>query len=217
MQTITRRQFVVWALAIASVLGTGHVRAQEYTLGFYIVPKIGTGTITDPFRPKYIGDLVGVRWSAIDYGLDPTFLVGANLTAEQHAFVAGQSDAYAIPPLETTVGGNPTLNQVVNRLEQSSIPGTWVQETTTYRVLTGRVGRFCLILQRLHGRHNKRLFEPGTTLDSTLSETLLQQLIDVGASFGLNTAGFSTALTVREALILLGDQLPAFTLEGETF
>lgn len=217
MQTITRRQFAVWALAIAIGLGTGYARAQEYTLAFYIVPKIGSGTFVDPYRPKYIGDMVGVQWSAMDYGLDPTFLVGANLTAEQHAFVAGQSDAYAIPPLETAVGGNPALNQTVNRLEQSSIPGSWVQATTTYRVLTGRVGRFCLILQRLHGRHNKRLFEPGTTLDSNLTETLLQQLIDVGTSFGLNTAGFSTALTVREALILLADQLPPFSLAGEAF
>ena len=217
MQTITRRQVAVWALAIALALGTGSVRAQEYTLGFYIVPKIGTGTIEDPLRPKYIGDMAGVQWSAMDYGLEATFLVGANLTADQHTFVASQSDAYAIPPLDTTVGGNPTLNQTQNRLEQSSIPGTWVQATTTYRVLTGRVGRFCLIVQRLRGRHNKRLFEPGTTLDSNLTDSLLQQLLDVGSSFGLNTAGFSTALTVREALILLADQLPAFSLAGETF
>lgn len=186
-------------------------------MNFYIVPKIGTGSPTDTYRPKYVGDLAGVAWSAMDYGLDDTFLVGAQTDATQHATLTGYGDVLAVPPLDEVVGGNPTLNRVKNSLEQRSIPAHWLTAGTSWRVALGTVGRFCLILQRLHGRHGRRLFEPGMTLDTTLSAPVLTELQDVGASFALQTSALSTSTVVRDALTLLGDQLPPFRLAGETF
>jgi hypothetical protein len=191
---------------------------------FFIVPRVGSGTtLTDTFRPAYFGQvatfpqLAGVLYQAMDYGLDPTFLVGADVTQAQHDFLSVQSDVFALPLLDTTVGGNPTLNQIRNRLEQRSIPGSWLVAGTTYRQIVGRVGRTCQILQRMHGRHNQRLFEAGVTLDSLLTSTLLTTLVDIGTSFGMTTSGLSTAITVRQALLVLADQFPQIHLAGEVF
>lgn len=215
---MTRRQWLAGVvLGVALVVGAARTVEAQTEVGFYIVPKIGSGTFQDSYRPKYFGDMVGVEWYGMPYGLDATFLVGAFLTPEQQTTLAANADVYVVPPLNDAVGGNPVLNQTRNRLEAQSIPGSWVESTTTNRQLVGRIGRVCLILQRLNGRHNKRMFEAGVGLDSNLTQTLLNQLLDVGASFNLNMGGFSTALTVRQALLLMADQLPAFVLAGETF
>ena len=185
---------------------------------FYLVPKVQESTPTGlMFVPKYFASMNIAPRASMDYGLDPQFLVCAEVTPEQHAFLQAQSDVLVIPPLDDVVGGNPTLNQVRNRLENENIPATWIQSTTTWRLIVGRVGRYCLILQRLHRLHNKRLFEPGTTLDSQLSPTLLAQLQDVGRSLGLNVSALTLSTIVRDALTGLGDQLPAFVLLVESF
>jgi hypothetical protein len=183
---------------------------------FYLVPKVGAGTITDPFRPKYFTEN-GISFSGLDLGIEPTILVGADTTDAQHAILAAQSDVYAIPALTSTVGGNPTLNQTRNRLEQRGIPGSWVIASTTYRAIVTRIGDTCRIAQRLNGRHKNRLYPTGVTLDSTLTQDLLTQLTDIAGSFGISAAGLSTSTTLRQALITLGDQLPPFVLAGETF
>ena len=153
----------------------------------------------------------------MDLGIEPTFIVGAFLTAAQHTFVSAQGDVMVFPALDTAVGGNPTLNQVRNNLEQRNIPGSWVVATTTWRQVIGEVGRNCLLLQRLSGLHKTRLFPPGVSLDSTPNQTVLTQLTDVGQSFGLTTSGLSLALTVRDNLRLLTVQMPPFSLIGEVF
>lgn len=186
---------------------------------FYIVPKVLESTpFGETWRPKYI-PAMGVRWAAMDYGLDPQFLVGANVSQAQHDFLAAQSDVIVIPPLDQQVGGNPTLNQVRNRLEQQNIPASWIQATTTWRQVTGNIGRYSMLLQRLHGMHNQRLFEPGVSLDSTLTPTLLSRLQGVGTSFlpALNVSALTLTTTVRDALMGLGDQIPRVDLMGEVF
>lgn len=194
-------------------------------MGFYIVPKIGSGaSVTDPHRPKYFSQIdaatwptmAGVLFSGMPYGLEPVYLVGANVTAPQATFLAGQGDVYAVPSLNSQVGGNPTLNQIRTRLEGLGIPGSWVASTTTNRQLLGRLGRVMQIAQRLHGRHNKRVLD-GVSLDSNLTQTSLTELSNVGQSLGLDVSGLSTAITVRAAILLLADQVPAFSLAGEVF
>jgi hypothetical protein len=213
---VSRRH--VFGVLLALVLVPAAAVAQETSLGFYLVPKVGTGTALDPFRPKYIGDLAGVQWSAMDLGIEPTFIVGANLSAAQHTSVSGQSDVFAFPAnIDGAVGGNPTLNRVRNGLEQRNIPGADIASTWTWRQVIGRVGDTCLILQRLNGQHQTRLFPPGVSLDSQPDQPVFEQLVSVGQSFGLTTSTLSIALTVRENLLRLSDQLPGFTLGGEVF
>lgn len=169
----------------------------------------------DPFRPKYLTAL-GVPYSAMDYG-DGTFLVGVALTDPQHAALIANADVIAFPPLADVVGGNPTLNQIRNELESRSIPGAWVQSTTTYRELVGTVGRLTLIVQRMAGSLGKKLFGTGNGLNTTLTTTLRDDFIAVGQSFGVNTSGITTSITVSAALMLLANQMPSFSLAGEVF
>lgn len=215
MQPITRRAMIAAGLALLLTAGTA--QAQGAVLGFYLVPKIGTGTTPlDPVRPKYIGDL-GVFYSAVDLGLEPTFLVGAVLTPAQHTAVTSNSDVFAFPDINTQVGGNPTLNRVRNELEQRNLPGNWIDSATAWRDVIGSILRNAFILQRLRGTHKTRLFEPGVSLDSVPSQNLLDQLVDVGQSFGLAVEALSLALTVRADLEILTDQMPPITLIGEVF
>lgn len=185
-------------------------------MGVYLVPKIGTGTMSDPWRPKYIGNMAGVRWAGMDLGIEPTFLVVATLTAAQELIVA-QPDAVVVPPLDTAVGGNPTLNQTRNNLEQRNVPGSWIVATTLWRQVVGEVSRNCLILQRLEGNHRVRLFEPGVSLDSQPSAVLFDLLVNVGQSFSLTTSALAATITVRDNLRILTAQLPPLFLGGETF
>jgi hypothetical protein len=211
------RRFM-FAVVMALSLFAGTAQAQETTLQFYMVDKIGTGARTDPYRPEYIGDMAGVAWSAMDLGIEPTFIVGANLTADQHTFVSNQSDVFAFPAnLDAPVGGNPALNRVRNGLEQRNIPGSDIQASWTWRQVIGRIVESCFILQRLNGRHQRRLFEPGVSLDSAPSAELLADLIDVGQSFGMNTSALSIAVSVRENLLALTGQVPPIGLAGEVF
>jgi hypothetical protein len=217
----------ILALLAGLVLFAAPVQ-ETTTLAFYLVPKIGAGTFFDTFRPKYIGDFGTARdpmtpqavarpqWAGMDLGIEPTFLVGANLTAAQHTFVQSQGDVMVIPALDTVVGGNPTLNQTRNALEQRNIPAN-ITAATTWRQVVGIVGRNCLILQRLNGLHKTRLFPAGVSLDSQPNQAVLDQLVSVGQSFGMNVSGLSIALTVRENLLLMTAQMGAFSLMGEAF
>jgi hypothetical protein len=219
------RRLALATLATLSMMG-GVTFAQETSLRFYIVPletvvlvlpAPGGGTFEMVVtRPKYIGEL-GASYSSMGYGLDATALVGANLTDAQHAFVSGQGDVVVIQPLDNAIGGNPVLNQTRNKLEQTGIPADQIVASTTNRQMVGLVGRLCLIRQRLQGRQNKRLFESGVTLNSNLTPDLLDQLVDVGGSFGLDTSSLNLGVTVRQALLILAGQLPAFSLAGEVF
>lgn len=183
---------------------------------FYLAPKVGTGTITDPRRAKYFSEQ-GIFSSGMDLGIESLFLVGADTDDAQHSFLSAQGDITVIPPLDQVVGGNPTLNVVRNKLEQAGIPGTWIQATTTYHQIVSTSGDTCMIAQRLNGLHKKRLYPPGVTLDSTLSPEMLAEFQSIADSFGIDDSMLSTSTTVRQALLALGNQLPPFTLAGVQF
>jgi hypothetical protein len=71
----------------------------------YLVPRTGTNTylphgdtkILDVYRPKYIGDLEGVHWTAETYGAAPVFLVTADLSDFDDAEITSQSDVFRFP------------------------------------------------------------------------------------------------------------------------
>lgn len=184
-------------------------------LHFYLVPT--DGGVTSPRVPKYFGDpTVRTFLGAIRYGPDH-YLVGADLPDADHATVSGFSDVFVIPPLNQAVGGNPTLNQVRNELKARSIPGDWVQATTTWRQVVGRVGRCAQILQRMFSTLGRHLFGGGNALSTTLTTSLRDDFIATGQSFNFNVNGITTSVTVETALLLLADQFPPFVVAGETF
>lgn len=212
----SRRQVIVGLALLLSGLVGAVASAQEVTsVRFYLIPRVGTGTFPDPFRPKYLREM-GVTYSSMDY-TDGTFLVGATLTDAQHTTLIANADVFSVPALDVAIGGNPTLNQVKTELASRTIPNDWVVATTTWRQLLGQVGRYAQILQRMFGSLGRSLFGTGNALNTTLTTQLRDDFISVGQSFGLDTGGITTAITINAALTTLATQMPSFTLSGQTF
>jgi hypothetical protein len=182
---------------------------------YYLVPKAGTGVVADPYRPAYVGDL-GVPWQGMDYGLEPVFLVRADVTTPQHNGIVANADADAFPAnLENTVGSN--LATVSAQLEAKGIPGDWVTAGMTFRAVLRWVARLFCIAQRLNGRARLRLLSE-QTLDSTvgdLSAARRQALNDAAQSLGLDTSSITLAMTIRQALKILGNQITLPIVIGE--
>lgn len=71
----------------------------------YLVPQIGTNTYLphgagkelDIYRPKYFGDMTGVKWTGQDYSVNGLWLVTADLSDFDHSFILSQSDAFVFP------------------------------------------------------------------------------------------------------------------------
>lgn len=179
---------------------------------FYIVPKTGTGV--DPFdgyRPRYVSDL-NVGWVGLDYGDEPTFLVGADVTTAQHTSLVANADVTAAPAdLGVTVGGN--LASVQAALEARNIPSHWVTADMPYKRVLWGIGCIMLLAQRA----DFRFFETGVTLNTTIAQlttaqrTRLQNLAD---ALGMDRSGVTGSTTMRQALRLLAQQMGEFQMNG---
>jgi len=183
---------------------------------FYLVPKAGTGqTIDDVYRPKYFMNglgqgLIAGAIVAMDYGLEPVFLVAADVTNAEHTTINANSDVTALPlNIDLAVGVN--LATVTGKLDALGLPSDWVDATTTYRQILRKVTQFMQLAQRLHGLFNLRVLPVGISLNSTvgsLSANQRQKLADAIASFPNGTASEITAgMTIRAALKTLADQI----------
>jgi hypothetical protein len=187
----------------------------------YLVPKVGSGASQDDaLRPKYVvnADLsptIAGRLDWLHYGLEPVFLVAANVTAGEHAALVAHGDVVSVPAsLDVTVGAN--LAAVKTALETLGVPCQWVVTGTTYRAIVRVVTQLMLLAQRLEGAHQVRLLPAGITLDSTvgdLSATQRQRMADTITSLGGTFDGVTLATTMRAAVKGLADQLsPLATL-----
>lgn len=187
---------------------------------FYIVPKIGTGSSTaDPIRPKYIAAL-GVPFAAMDYGLEDTFLVGADVSAQQHTDLAVNVDVISVPQDIDNEIGLTALSTVQSKLEGLHIPAGWVTVNHTYRDVLRVTGRLFLFMQRFHGRELRKFFESGITLDTRINELTQAQrnaLENAAVSMGVDVSGITGPMLIRQALKIVADQIPPFILLGETF
>lgn len=165
---------------------------------FYLVPKIGSGTNTDTFRPKYFQPTEGdawIRWSAVDG--DDWMLVKAETTPEQHTTLVGYADVLAAPAnLSDRVTGVPAMR---TRLEAFGIPSEWVTASTTYGDVIKAVATHAHFSQKMRRRG-------GTirTLDVPLKDVpaARERLRDVASQFGVdaNSVGVTANMTVRQAL-----------------
>jgi hypothetical protein len=224
---LSRRALLAFVCVIALGLPSAAM-AQEDELRFYVVPSERL-TPTGPLFPKYfgaawaptLGDAVLI-YQAIQYGPEHR-LVASVLPQSAHDFIASQNDAFAIGPLDEAIGGNPTLNRVRNSLEALGIPGTWITASTTWREVVRRTGTTAQIIGRMRGALGRRIFDNGVGLNTTLSESLRDELVIVAASLAtlqqitIDTSGVTTQINVRTALLLIGDQLKPFMLAGEVF
>lgn len=207
--------------------------AQEpVAVRFYIVPKIGTGAIKDPFRPKYVTPetkeapvpppLIAADYNSMDYGAESVFLLAVDVTAAQHTTLSAQTDVLSIPtPIDTNVSAV-ALPTVQSKLEALNIPGTWVTTSTTYRQVLRVVAKAILLAQTYNGLFEglQRIFDAGITLDTRwnqLTNAQQNRLLQVASTLGADSSGVTSTTTMRVILRTLAEQLPGLTIRGEAF
>lgn len=186
---------------------------------FYVVPKFTPDGPDPAIEPKYIGAL-GVPYAAMDYGLEDTFLVGADVTTEQHNALAAEVDVISVPANLDSQIGLTALATVENKLEGLHVPADWVTTSHTYRDVLRLTGKLFLYMQRFHGRQLSVFFTGAITLDTRVNQLTTAQrnaMLDAAISLGLDTSAITGPMLLRQALKILADQIPSFTLSGETF
>ena len=167
--------------------------------------------------PKYVHS-VGVNWAMMDFGLEPTAIVCADVTAGQHTQLAGQADVTAIPAdLDSQIGG--ALATVAAELEALNLPSDWVNATHTYRFVLQMVTGVIRVAQRVHGIRgtNGRLFPAGKTLDTQynqLAPGIQSALVQAAAGMGIDHSSLTNTSTLRAILRTFGNQLPPISLLG---
>lgn len=186
---------------------------------FYLVPKVALTPVLLGSGPRYIASL-GVTYAAMDYGFDPTYLVGAEVTAGQHTALAAEPDVTTIPlNLDNTITAA-ALPQVEAALEALQIPAGWVTTAHTYREVLSIVGRLFRFMGVFRKRQLRSFFESGVTLNLRINELTQAQrdaLEDAAVTQELSSASITGTTLVRQALKIWIDQMPGFTLFGEAF
>lgn len=196
---------------------------------FYLVPVESAVGTRGPKYFAYTGDpdppalLPGVQWQMMDFGSEPTALVGAEVTPAEHTTLSGQSDVTSIPPLlDNELGAN--LATVQGKLEALNLPADQVMSTHTYRqVLRGVIAIF-LVAQRFYSLgvsqpDGGRLFPPGITLATTLGQLSSNARIDLSTAasqLGYDYRGLVLSSTLRTVLKKLATQSVAAQFVGVT-
>jgi hypothetical protein len=150
----------------------------------------------------------GVDWAMMDFGLEPTALLAASMTAGQVSTLAGLSDVTMIPVnLDNTLSGN--LATVQAALESLHIPADALTAGTTYRQVVRGIIAIFAVAQRFHGRHNGQLFPAGITLSTTLgdlSQVVRNELKASAEELGYDYSGLTLTSSLRDVLKKLATQ-----------
>lgn len=173
------------------------------TLRFYLVPE--NRATPDTREPKYVNTdatLAGLVWSAMDYGIEPVFILAANVTPAQHTALSAYSDVISIPVNIDAAIGSGALSTVKARMEALYIPADWVTATTTWRQALAAVLRMAQYMQRLHGLHGLQV-SSRRSLDTAMSavpSSIRAQMQTAAQSFGWNTSAITPSWTLRQVL-----------------
>lgn len=193
---------------------------------YYIVPEIGGGaplnsTTPDALRPKYFGDMSGIAWASMPFGLEGVRIVGCALSDFDHAFVASKPDAVILPSDLTGVLDAAAASALQTQLETKNIPAQWVAAGMTYGQVLRKVVHIFQFMQRLNGHAGmSRLLANGVTLDSPFNGipgAAKNKLKTAAQSFGWDTSGFTPGSTMRQILKAAADQWvgPVFCGDAE--
>lgn len=181
-------------------------------INLYLMPATGAGTKADPNRGKYWDDLAAFSRAEMDYGLEPVFLVAADVDASTDTAMRAHADVTGVPQnLNGTVGAG-AVTATKNALEAFNIPAGWVTAGITWKTVVRTTATIFQIAQRLHGLGAARLFSAGVTLDTQFNQLTAgqrQKLLDAADSFNFDRSGLTGAATMRVILKALADQWPA--------
>lgn len=176
----------------------------------YIVPA---ATTTTPFgtrrEPKYFSSL-GVPWGGMDYGFQPVFLIGADLSVAQDTSVVANADVFAFPfNLQATISGA-GVNARKNRLEDFFIPGDGVFNGMTEQACARYVAGLIQFMQRLNGvLGNEVVIDASAKLNvqwSAISANYQAAIIEAAQSLGYDTSFIGSNTQLRAILKNFSDQ-----------
>lgn len=190
---------------------------------FYLVPAIivtSPATGAQSRQVKY--EVPGLNTVSMDYGLEPLFLVAADVTDNaQHTVLAGNSDVYSFATaLDQALGSAPSRT-LGDYLEARNLPGQKIQPPHTYRqVLRVLVGIF-RIAQRYSELALAAGAEPnwlsGVTLNTKLGQAPLawtQRLFATIDSLGYDRSTIDAQSSLRDVMFAIGQQQSPLTFFG---
>lgn len=178
----------------------------------YIVPQIGGTSNTDPRRAKYISNLIGVPYAAMNFGFQPCFIVAADLSPANDADVIANADVFAFPfDLAPAMGGAAASTSTF--LETSFfIPCNWMTGSTTWLEAARTICGMFQYFQRLHfmlgnvvpidGTTNKSLNTPYNAFPVNVQ----QAIVGAAQSLGYDTSFIQNNTQVRAFLKNFSDQ-----------
>lgn len=173
------------------------------TIRYYLVPE--NRATPDTREPKYVNTdatLAGLTWQAMDYGIEPVFILAADVTPAQHTALSGYSDVISIPANIDAAIGSGALSTVKTRMEALFVPADWVTAATTWRQALAAVLRMSQYMQRLHGLYGLQV-SAGRSLDTAMSavpSNIRTQMQLSAQSFGWDTSAITLSWTLRQVL-----------------
>ncbi|MCL5884896.1 MAG: hypothetical protein M1377_06080 [Deltaproteobacteria bacterium] len=176
-----------------------------------IAPRIGSGTDTDPYRPKIHGTGV-TKYSSIEYRGSNLFLCLMEVTQDALDALDLDADLAFIPidKLGVQVGNisAATRNRIAARLEAHGIPTDWIDATTYVREIVSFFKGLAFASQRMKGQKESAAFEFLThNIDADLSTIPAARLNGIKVWAGKNgipADKYSGTTKVREVLTDLG-------------
>jgi hypothetical protein len=181
-----------------------------------VVPQVGSGISGDVIRAAYFLELqiAGARW----FKFDDWFWVIANLSSTDVTSISAHADATILPAnLDAQIGAN--LATVQATVEGWNIPSEWITSTHTYRDVARIILKWAAVLTRFFRFYGKFL-DAGFTLNNVigdLSAAKRQQLQGICTDLGIDTSSITLSTTIRAAVRIIANQMPAITLLGESF
>lgn len=172
----------------------------------YLVPIVGSGTLENPRRPKYL-----IHYSMIDYGFQPVALAASDVDEATDAALQINADVHRLPDDLDQPIGPVALAIVQDALETRNLPAQWVTNDVTYRVLLRTLFGFFSFVQRYAAVSNTTALLLGGAVNlntriNQLPASVRQNLQVTATDLGLSSTGISGATTIRQVLKNLADQ-----------
>lgn len=177
----------------------------------YLVPSVGTGLFPDAVRAKYFRDQ-GLPSVGMNYGFQPAWLVGADLSAADDTAMIANADVFAFPfDLIARLSAG-QANTASAALETLLIPAHWITASLTWRDVARTTAGMFQFMQRAHSIIGNQPLLDGTgnrTLNTQfqqLSRTTQQGILRTAWSFGYDVDFIAPNTQWRAVLKNFADQ-----------
>jgi hypothetical protein len=158
----------------------------------------------DPLNAIIVDDPIAY----VGYGLQPVFLIAADVTAAQLTALQALADVTVIPANLDSIVGAANLATVKAKIEALGIPADQVTAQTDYRhIVRGITAIFAL--SQAFQRTGGDLLPLGLSLDTplgNLSQDFLTKLQAASDELGYDRSGITLTSTIRQLLNKLASQ-----------